>query len=440
MNSSDPRHQENFCLDISTLGFVMVKISPFEQFSKNFVLFLVTVTLFFGVLEGISYGVLRIMGVNPYHYNYLHMISGYQVFKTTPGSMLWGEVKQNPNDPPTIIDANGFFSNNPITLQKPKDTFRIVIMGGSAAFGTGQFPPYSKVHPYRKGTLSYTLGPAGQLEAFLQAKRPDMKFEVINGSAVDRTLHQSLIYYLETVSRFSPDMVINLDGYNDLFYGLMTGRPYAEIESRLGHYINLSNQANAYKPSLTHLLTFFYNQYFARFVSDNLKEKFFLSEDMDKEKYSEFAYEKQEPSFIQTSQRFLQILEHYMAVLKSDNVDLIFTLQPILYRQVNKQWSPIEDRMRRTVFSVAKDAGEGVITRFILMSKYFFDNHLSKVSRERVEREGFGFMDLNEEIRSLKSDFELYVDYCHFTVPGSLKVAEMIGGEVLNRLKIKQSK
>ncbi len=123
-----------------------------------------------------------------------------------------------------------------------------------------------------------------------------------------------------------------------------------------------------------------------------------------------------------------------MAVLKSDKVDFIFTLQPLLYRQINKTLSSTEGQMRRTIFGIGPNMPPELIDRFILMSKYFFDQYLVQASRSRVEQNGYGFMDLNDKIRPLKSDFELYVDYCHFTIPGSQTVAEIIGQEVLQRL------
>ena len=85
-----------------------------------------------------------------------------------------------------------------------------------------------------------------------------------------------MIYYLETISRFSPDIVINVDGYNDLFYGMMSGRPYAEMESRLVSYIGLLNQAQTYRPNIIHLMNLGYKKFFRSAVSDQLKKQFFL--------------------------------------------------------------------------------------------------------------------------------------------------------------------
>ena len=412
----------------------MATLSRFERVSKNLVLAFVAIFLVMGMMEATAYLILRARGLNQNRYEFGQILSGYYVFRNTPGAAFWDEVKEHPSDLPSVVDGHGFTSDNPITEAKPDGVTRIFVLGGSAAFGTGQFPPFTRVHPYHRGTLSFSLGPAGQLERYLQAKRPDLKFEVINAAASDRLLHQSMIYYLETISRFSPDIVINMDGYNDLFFGMMSGRPYAQMESRIENYINLLNQTRSFEPNLAHLLTFGYHKFLHPYVNEKLKNRFFLKEDMDKEKYSLAVYKSVEGEFTHSSQRFLQILDHYMAILKSDNVDFVFTLQPLLYRQVNKQWSSIEDRMRRTVFGVGPNMAPELIDRFILMSKYFFDEYLSEASRARVEHKGFGFMDLNHEISALKSDFELYIDYCHFTIPGSRVVAEALGREVLRRL------
>lgn len=412
----------------------MTSFLRIERLSSHFGLYLFFFCLVFLILEGFSYLFFRINNINPHRYNYIHIISGYQVFQNTPGVPYWSEVKEHPSAPPTIVDINGFASNNPITINKPKNTIRIFLMGGSAAVGTGQFQPFSVVHPYRLGTLSYSLGPAGQLEKYLQEQRPDLDFEVINAASVDRTLHQSMIYYLETISRFSPDIIINLDGYNDLMYGLTSGRPYADIESRLDHYINLLENTRKYRPYVMHLLNILYNKYLHRFVSDSQKQQFFMEDDLEQEQYSLTSYKSLEGEFINNSKRFSQILKHYMAILKSDNVDFIFALQPMLYRQINKQMSNIEDRMRRTVFSIGPSTMPEFRKRAILLNKFFFDQYLSGKSMAQVEQNGFGFLDMNQAIQHLKADFDLYIDYCHFTKPGSQAVAKILGDKVLQRL------
>ncbi|MBF0193949.1 MAG: hypothetical protein HQL71_05300 [Magnetococcales bacterium] len=414
----------------------MTTSDKIEKFFKNFGLFAFTTCLLLVVLETVSTLALYYYNINPKKYEYNQILSGYHVFKNTPGAPLWNEVKKNPNDPPSIVDGNGFISDNPIYVKKPDDVIRIFVMGGSAVFGVGQFPPFAVVHPYHLGNLSYSLGLAGQLESYLSSQRPGLKFEVINAAATDRMLHQSMIYYQETISRFSPDIIINLDGYNDLHYGIMSGRPYSEMESRIPSYLNLLDNSRLYQPNFMTFLNMGYYKFFRDMVGEQLKQQFFLQDDMDQEKYSFNQYKKFENSFIATSQRFLQILDHYTAVLNADKVDFIFAIQPMLYRQINKEWSKIENQMRREVFGVGPNLPKEVVDRFILMSKYFFDEYLAKASQERVEKSGYRFLDLNQEIRHLKSDFELYVDYCHFTIGGSRILAEILGKEVLKRFPV----
>ncbi|MBF0381616.1 MAG: hypothetical protein HQL69_11395 [Magnetococcales bacterium] len=411
----------------------MTESIKIERFFKNFGLFAFSTVVLLVVIELFSVIFLYFKGVDPKKYEYNQILSGYHVFKNTPGAPLWNEVKEHPNDPPSFVDGFGFISDHPIYEQKQDGVIRIFVMGGSAVFGVGQFPPFATVHPYHLGNLSYSLGIAGQLQRYLQTKRPDLRFEVINAAATDRMLHQSMLYYLETISRFSPDIIINLDGYNDLHYGIMSGRPYAEMEGRIPNYLNLLDGVRSYQPNFMTLLNIIYKKYLRDMVGEKLKEKYLLKDDMEQKKYSFGEYKKVEDSFIATSQRFLQILDQYMAVLHSDKVDFIFAIQPMLYRQVNKELSKIENRMRNEVFGVGPNLTPDVIDKFVLMSKYFFDEHLSEASRKKVEKSGYRFLDINKEISHLKSDFELYIDYCHFTVEGSRAVAQIVGKEVLKR-------
>ena len=61
---------------------------------------------------------------------------------------------------------------------------------------------------------------------------------MINAAGFERRIHQSLIQYLETLSQFHPDLIINLDGMNDV-YSVVTGTPFEDLEQQIPFYVEL---------------------------------------------------------------------------------------------------------------------------------------------------------------------------------------------------------
>jgi hypothetical protein len=62
-------------------------------------------------------------------------------------------------------------------------------MGGSAALGANQISEYRGLFAYPRGLYTWPDSIAGQLEAYLETKRPGTDFEVITAAAVTRAYH-----------------------------------------------------------------------------------------------------------------------------------------------------------------------------------------------------------------------------------------------------------
>ncbi len=65
------------------------------------------------------------------------------------------------------------------------------------------------------------------------------------------------------------------------------------------------------------------------------------------------------------------------------------------------------------------------------MLEYFFDDFLSAALRKAAKEYGVEYLDLNAEIASLGPDVEFYIDYCHLTLDGNRRVAEILGKAIL---------
>lgn len=98
------------------------------------------------------------------------------------------------------VNEDGLYS--PYRRQKPDDTIRVVLLGGSTARGM-----FASIYG---NTIS------AHLERLLQKDFPAIKIEVINGGMSGYVLEQLFIFYQLILSKYEPDIVIGLNGYNDL--------------------------------------------------------------------------------------------------------------------------------------------------------------------------------------------------------------------------------
>lgn len=113
------------------------------------------------------------------------------------------------------------FRHGPLTVPKPKGTFRIFMLGGSTV--EGQFNAY--------WTISYYL------EKDLRKVLP--KAEVINAGVAGFGSDNELMLLKNVVLKLEPDMVIVLDGRNDLLYSMQPETsPYHSFSRILDKLVN----------------------------------------------------------------------------------------------------------------------------------------------------------------------------------------------------------
>ncbi len=96
------------------------------------------------------------------------------------------------------LNKHGFKTEH--SIQKPDNTFRIILIGGSVARGNA---PEQSI--------------AANLERIWQAKdTTGKKIEVINAGISAFVVQQEFILVQSILQEYEPDMIIGLDGYNDM--------------------------------------------------------------------------------------------------------------------------------------------------------------------------------------------------------------------------------
>lgn len=102
----------------------------------------------------------------------------------------------------TTININSYgFRGDGITKEKPSNVYRIIIVGGSTAFGYGSTSDKTTI--------------AGFLENEFTNEHPDLKVEVINAGTASYASTQEQFLIRNKLLNFDPDLIIVYDGWND---------------------------------------------------------------------------------------------------------------------------------------------------------------------------------------------------------------------------------
>lgn len=382
-------------------------------------------------------------------YKYNRILSGYMVSKNSPDFGFKYTIKTDPEQPDARTGKNGFMASVEINEEKPDGVIRIFFLGGSALLGAGQTKggnwTYQLIKDYPRGVYSYPLSIPGIVEKMLSQKYPGKRFEIANTSVYNRKFHQSFMHYISALSRFDPDIIVNMDGFNDITI-FSSGTPFADAENEeLARLMSL--WANIYIPAQKKGIIESTSTYkllmdirdmakgpFTTSGGNNKSLKDMLDTNVSDPSKIDFsvlgprkAYEmdeylKRKPNYVKNSERFFYVLDNYMSMLKKDGVELLFAIQPILDRKTNKAFSAVEQAMHDSHFYHYNRGEESSL--YIPM--YFFDDYLSGAIENRVRENGFSFVDLNEKIQKLGPDVELYTDYCHLTPRGNEVVAGIL--------------
>jgi hypothetical protein len=159
----------------------------------------------------------------PLYREWIGSLSSMTGFATTEGTpFLHYTRKASVNGPNGLISQNSLGLRGPeITVEKPANTFRVVVLGGSVAWGE---------HAITNDTAFWA-----RLQQRLAVAHPDKKIEVVSAGVIAWIATQEMIDLHLTVTRLRPDLVIAFDGYNDLIRaadaGIFGGQPYLWTEA-----------------------------------------------------------------------------------------------------------------------------------------------------------------------------------------------------------------
>jgi len=122
-------------------------------------------------------------------------IDAFSAYRSRPGS--FSDTK--------TVNSHGFISTPEIKLQKPKNTTRIMFLGGSSTAGVAPDLPDEATWPWQTALL-------------LRKKFKDRKIEFINAAQPGYTTFESFGVLWSRIRFFSPDVVVLYQGWNEMYY------------------------------------------------------------------------------------------------------------------------------------------------------------------------------------------------------------------------------
>lgn len=141
----------------------------------------------------------------------------------------WAAFRNNPLYDRNGVQINGagFRRTGPVSIDKPPNTVRIFILGGSVAYGAPTLYPELDQQPVvdnRHTIDSY-------LERKLNLTFPTRHWEVINAAVKGYELRQELAEYLSVLEVYHPDYLLFIDGVNDIFEMLNSQDGYGSYKN-----------------------------------------------------------------------------------------------------------------------------------------------------------------------------------------------------------------
>lgn len=133
--------------------------------------------------------------------------NSYRIYEHVPG-FKEGEGKTFR----MVINSQGFRRAADVVKRKPGNTYRIFLLGGSAAHGISSATPYPIVNINMNETID------AYLEQKLKAENPGKNIEVINAAVTGYQCFQHTAYLLSELLDYNPDMVLFFDGANDHYF------------------------------------------------------------------------------------------------------------------------------------------------------------------------------------------------------------------------------
>jgi lysophospholipase L1-like esterase len=258
------------------------------------------------------------------------------------------------------------------------------------------------------------------LEEYLAKRLGRDRVEVINAAITSHYSHHHLIYLNQVILKYSPDMVVFVDGFNDYYayqHGFDQFRDYAYQER--AHQMLDAPTAGAW---LEYTGWWLFRKSYAAHVGGKTLQPFWLQVRRIGRTRARIDVDTALKDLrVNAEGNFVKMIERSSLILNHEGVVPIFTLQPELVLKQTKVLSPLEQKIYQELdtewqenFVEFKNQARPIVTRY---------------ARAAAESTGAQFYDLTDIYGGVADD--VYTDYCHLTPIGNQRLAEYLGERLL---------
>jgi hypothetical protein len=305
------------------------------------------------------------------------------------------------------VNAQGFRDAEEVPMPKPLDEVRVFVTGGSTVWGEHSSDPFP-VQITNEQTI------AAHLERILQRKVDaagyDVRVRVVNAGVVGYMLFQGLAQYVYVISHLQPDLVVALDGHNDLD-ALQLGVPSfrhrndGTFEREMNHptVLTLPRQLQRYLEA---------KSMFVR-KSGAKARAWISSKAVDSEGWRrQFAVPPADSAIQRWLDTYSATVRHFDAVAHADGVPILFLAQVELAGESHKRMTPVET-------SLQEHWGYYRWLHGPMRARLTY--RLEAMSRAQ----GLWFEDITDVFAGVAET--AYIDYTHLSDAGAREVAHRIG-------------
>jgi hypothetical protein len=312
------------------------------------------------------------------------------------------QVVPKPNHESLVINRWGFRGED-IERVKPANVYRIFVLGGSTVFCPD---------------VAFEDSHCRILEKKLRSAYPGVKVEVQNAGMDWHTSQHSLMTFLSKFQDFDPDLIICLQGINDLCRSFSPpGFAWGDVQRDYSHY---------YGPVATMVNDYFGAAAYHRFliISEVCSHVAYYW-------YSDFRYgtgpkvtQEVKPVAVtqwQSLAPFERNMRDLATVIRSKQIELVLVSQPYLYKT-----NMTEEEERALLFPdyVCRNKDEKPDLASMVRGMDTFN----RTSKAIAHNQGVLFIDLEQLV---PKTLEYFVDDVHYTVEGNRLIGEILARNVI---------
>ena len=334
----------------------------------------------------------------------------------------WTAFRNNPTylSNGVQLTPEGFRRDRSVPLDKPPNTVRIFLLGGSVAYGGETLFP--EIDDHWRISNQETID--SYLERRLNSTFPEKHWEVINAAVKGTFVNQDLAIFLSVVQPYRPDYLLLLDGVNDTFIMIRSAGSYDGYRDA-GFSQEFKELTDPASLSLRMMSSTWLanNSALYRFIRDHLKQRNQIRSRKEQVREADSHPQSLRPTPPELRQyqaataqfaNFAHTVRQIHRVAELDGVQVTFVLQPEL-AVTQKQLTGTEEQLLAYWQKTDRTFAYGFQALY---------PELAKKLATDAQAEGYAFLDLTPVFDRMTA--QAFTDYCHLTPAADAAVADAI--------------